>query len=53
MAQATWEKAANPQSEAVKRRGLNVGRLKFLIGGLLILGAVAYLVISGTLSGAQ
>jgi cytochrome c-type biogenesis protein CcmE len=52
MAQATWEKAASPQAEA-KRSGLNVGRLKFLIGGLLILGAVAYLVISGTLSGAQ
>jgi cytochrome c-type biogenesis protein CcmE len=32
------------------RRG---GRLKFLIGGLLILGAVAYLIVSGTATSAR
>jgi cytochrome c-type biogenesis protein CcmE len=49
MAQATWEKpiSANPQP----RQSIN--RIKFLIGGLLILGAVGYLIISGTLSGAR
>lgn len=49
MAQATWEKpsvgaGALPQSR---------GRLKFLIGGLLILAAVIYLVVSGTMAGAR
>jgi cytochrome c-type biogenesis protein CcmE len=47
MAEATWEKskfAAPPGGGE---------RLKFLIGGLLILASVAYLVISGTLSGAR
>ncbi|MBZ0283874.1 MAG: cytochrome c maturation protein CcmE [Anaerolineae bacterium] len=52
MAQAAWEK---PQSIGApgtlqKQQG---SRWKFLVGGLLILGAVAYLIVSGTLSGAQ
>lgn len=52
MAQATWEKAASStsttQSTSRKR-----GHWKFLVGGLLILAAVAYLVISGTVGGAR
>jgi cytochrome c-type biogenesis protein CcmE len=48
MAEATWEKSASP---AVKSTA--GGRLKFLIGGLLILAAVAYLIISGTSAGAR
>lgn len=51
MAQATWEKTGAFAGERVTaKRG---GRLKFLVGGLLILGAVAYLIVSGTLAGAQ
>ena len=48
----TWEKGA----ASVPARRVSSGqgqRLKFLIGGLLILGAVAYLIVSGTLSGAR
>lgn len=47
MAEATWEKTA--QQLATPKSG----RLKFLAGGLLILGAVAYLIISGTATGAR
>jgi cytochrome c-type biogenesis protein CcmE len=50
MAQATWEKVNQPQASRPRRGG---ERLKFLVGGLLILGAVAYLIISNTLSGAR
>jgi cytochrome c-type biogenesis protein CcmE len=49
MAQTTWEKVNQPAQP--RRPGGE--RLKFLIGGLLILGAVAYLIISNTLSGAR
>ncbi len=49
--QASWEKGASgTKIRAVKRGG---ERLKFMIGGLLILGAVAFLIVSGTLAGAQ
>ena len=51
MAQATWEKGATAGSVTLGRK--TGGRLKFLIGGGLILAAVVYLVISGTVSGAQ
>ena len=47
MAQTTWEKTSvttNPARPA---------RLKLLIGGVAILGAVAYLILSSTLSGAR
>jgi cytochrome c-type biogenesis protein CcmE len=50
MAQTTWEKVNQPEA-AQPRRGSE--RLKFLIGGLLILGAVAYLIISNTVAGAR
>lgn len=51
MAQATWEKGAVAGSQQLSQP--TGGRLKFIIGGVLILGAVVYLVISGTLAGAQ
>ena len=49
MAQATWEKPVATKTLPPKRND----RWKFLIGGILILAAVVYLVISGTLTGAQ
>ncbi len=49
MAQAAWEKPIAAQ--VAVRKGSE--RWKFLIGGGLILAAVAYLVISGTLTGAR
>ena len=52
MAQATWEKSSTAAVQL--QRGQNNGsRLKFLIGGLLILAAVGYLIISGTATGAR
>jgi cytochrome c-type biogenesis protein CcmE len=47
MAEATWEKSA------VSSVKTSSGRWKFLIGGVLILAAVAYLIISGTGAGAR
>ena len=52
MAQATWEKSG-VAAEQLKRSSSTTNRLKFLIGGLLILAAVGYLVISGTATGAR
>lgn len=49
MAQAAWEKPI--AAELLPRKSGE--RLKFLIGGGLILAAVVYLIISGTISGAQ
>ena len=49
MAQATWEKGAS----VVLPRKKQSERLKFLIGGVLILGAVIYLIVNGTLAGAR
>jgi cytochrome c-type biogenesis protein CcmE len=52
MAEMTWEKS--PDARKQKLRVKNTGeRLKFLIGGVLILGAIAFLMVSGTLSGAR
>ena len=48
----TWEKGAVSVPARRMRSGQGQ-RLKFLIGGLLILGAVVYLIISGTLTGAR
>lgn len=47
MAEAAWEKSAAP---ALKT---GTGRTKFLIGGVLILVAVVYLIITGTSAGAR
>lgn len=49
MAEATWEKPRSAAPPAAK----SSGRLKFLIGGALILAAAAYLLISGTTAGAK
>jgi cytochrome c-type biogenesis protein CcmE len=49
MAQTTWEKSAS----AAPARGARTERLKFMIGGVLLLGAIGYLVFSGTLLGAR
>jgi cytochrome c-type biogenesis protein CcmE len=51
MAQATWEKPVGADIPSHLKSGNN--RLKFLIGGLLILVAVGYLIISGTVMGAR
>ncbi len=51
MAQATWEKTGSANPQLLLRK--NSGRWKFLVGGLLILSAVAYLVVSGTLTNAR
>ncbi len=52
MAELTW---AKPEVEPKQKNNPNNSgeRAKFLIGGLLILFAVGYLLISGTLSGAR
>jgi cytochrome c-type biogenesis protein CcmE len=50
MAEATWEK---PNSAGLPSTGGSSGRWKFLMGGLLILGAVAYLITSGMTAGAR
>lgn len=50
MAQATWEK---PQVANLPSTRSKSDRRKFLIGGILILVAVGYLIISGTLTGAR
>jgi len=51
MTQATWEKVSGAANlPASHKRG---GRVKFMIGGVLILIAVVYLIISGTTAGAQ
>lgn len=51
MAQAAWEKPTAAASRS-QTSGLS-GNLKFMIGGLALLAAVAYLLISGTAAGAQ
>jgi cytochrome c-type biogenesis protein CcmE len=50
MAEMSWEK---PAASAAPKSALGGERLKFLIGGLLLVGAVIYLMISGTIGGAQ
>ena len=50
MTDMTWEKS---KSYEKPKRGLPPERIKFLIGGVLILGAVLYLIVSGTMQGAR
>jgi cytochrome c-type biogenesis protein CcmE len=52
MAQATWEKT-NSAAEQLRQRTKSGSRLKFLIGGVLILAAVGYLILSGTATSAR
>lgn len=49
MAEMVWEK---PPDEA-RKRPANAERFKFLVDGLLLIGAVVYLIFSGTSSGAR
>jgi cytochrome c-type biogenesis protein CcmE len=49
MAELTWTKAEQPPVAS----GSSINRLKFIIGGVLLLAAVIYLIISATTSGAQ
>jgi cytochrome c-type biogenesis protein CcmE len=51
MAEMAWEKPT--QDESIGSTRSSAERWKFLIGGALLLGAVAYLLVSGTLTGAQ
>jgi len=50
MAEIAWEK---PKQIDKPKRGLSSERAKFLIGGGLILAAVIYLLVSGTMQGAR
>jgi len=50
MAEITWEK---PKVADKPKQGVSTERTKFLIGGGLILVAVLYLLISGTMQGAR
>jgi len=50
MAEATWEKSAYPEKP---KNGVRANNIKFIIGGLLMLGAVLYLILSGTATGAR
>lgn len=50
MAELSWGKSAD--SAALKKIGSG-DRLKFIIGGVLMMGAVIYLIVSGTMSGAR
>jgi cytochrome c-type biogenesis protein CcmE len=52
MAQSSWEKPASP-ADSAPARPRRSGRWKYLAGGLLLLGAVAILLLSGTLTGAR
>jgi len=51
MAQTTWEKVQNVEEARPRKWGSE--RLKFIIGGFLILAAAGYLIISNTFAGAQ
>src|SRR5688572_14505001 len=50
MAEMSWEK---PAVSAAPKSVASGERIKFVVGGLLLLGAVVYLMISGTIGGAQ
>ncbi len=52
MAQMAWEKPSTPE-KAKRPLSNKLERYKFMVGGLLILGAVVVLVLSGTMTGAR
>ncbi|MBC8097925.1 MAG: cytochrome c maturation protein CcmE [Armatimonadetes bacterium] len=54
MTQPTWEKSTDTraaQQQITRLTARRGERLKFMVGGLLIIGAIMYLVASGTLTG--
>lgn len=53
MAQAAWEKPISDAPASAKRSTSGAGRAKFLIGGLLMIGAVVFLVVQGMSAGAR
>lgn len=53
MAQLAWEKTPEKPKNGAPKRGAQPERLKFLIGGGLLLAVVLYLVFSGTMVGAR
>ncbi len=56
MAQTTWEKPLDATQEELKAKLLaprGSARWQYLLGGFLLLGAVGYLIFSGTLLGAR
>jgi cytochrome c-type biogenesis protein CcmE len=54
MAELTWQKGTGPSTGNEKAKNDNkFEKMKFVIGGVLILAAVAVLIISGTSNGAQ
>lgn len=53
MTELTWEKPAQTNLAVPKTARKNNDRLKFMIGGILILISIAYLILSGTVSGAR
>jgi cytochrome c-type biogenesis protein CcmE len=52
MAQATWEKSGSDKAKQLAASGSN-NRIKFTIAGILMLVAVGYLIIAGTLGNTQ
>lgn len=52
MAQTTWEKVADSSADSQPVAQRSAGRWKFLVGGIAMLAAVVYLILSGTASGA-
>jgi cytochrome c-type biogenesis protein CcmE len=53
MAQATWEKGVTTDALRLSQQRSRGNRIKFLAGGVIILAAMVYLVVSGTMAGAQ
>jgi cytochrome c-type biogenesis protein CcmE len=52
--QSTWEKPVTQEKEKrTVSTGTTTDRWKFAVGGLLLLGAVLYLMVSGTTTGAR
>ncbi len=53
MAETTWEKSPSAQSKDKKKRKPGGERSKFLVGAALLLSSIAYLIFSGTMTGAR
>lgn len=53
MAEATWEKSADKSQNEASLTSKKSERWKFLLGGILILGAIIYLMVTSTVNGAR